>query len=419
MKKLILLILLLAMAAANATAARMYPAGGRVVDEQGQAVEYATVVLLRGGEQVAGMATDDAGRFELKVPTGEYTLSIQYLGFDPVLRQVRVEADNDLGDIVLKSSSTQIEGVVVKAQLIRREADRFIVDVANAPAAIGKDGIELLERAPGVWVDDEKISINGKSGSKVYVNDRELRMEPAQLLTYLAFAARRRHPENRGRAHDRRGLRCGCVGRHHPDNAPQTPRKRRGGVVVGRFAAGPLGAVGQSRARVSYHSGRLDLYGLAWFNLETDEFESDENTRYTSGSNSLEAHSEKFERDRNFGASFGSVYEINSRQSVGAEFEYWRNREKGPNDSYTDFTAAEGVTRTDSRYDNFTARNNYSLTFNYIRKIDSLGSTLKVLADYNRRTTDAENDNFSRTAAPAPAPPQTRLTATIRSRSTT
>ena len=160
MKKLILLILLLAMAAANATAARMYPAGGRVVDEQGQAVEYATVVLLRGGEQVAGMATDDAGRFELKVPTGEYTLSIQYLGFDPVLRQVRVEADNDLGDIVLKSSSTQIEGVVVKAQLIRREADRFIVDVANAPAAIGKDGIELLERAPGVWVDDEKISIN-------------------------------------------------------------------------------------------------------------------------------------------------------------------------------------------------------------------------------------------------------------------
>ena len=75
------LILLLAMAAANAIAARMYPAGGRVVDEQGQAVEYATVVLLRGGEQVAGMATDDAGRFELKVPTGEYTLSIQYLGF--------------------------------------------------------------------------------------------------------------------------------------------------------------------------------------------------------------------------------------------------------------------------------------------------------------------------------------------------
>ena len=370
MKKLILLILLLAMAAANATAARMYPAGGRVVDEQGQAVEYATVVLLRCGEQVAGMATDDAGRFELKVPTGEYTLSIQYLGFDPVLRQVRVEADNDLGDIVLKSSSTQIEGVVVKAQLIRREADRFIVDVANAPAAIGKDGIELLERAPGVWVDDEKISINGKSGSKVYVNDRELRMEPAQLLTYLRSL----------RADDIQKIEVvPTTGADYDADSSGgiiriTLRKRRENGVEGSLSADSrLGRWVRSvnpRARVSYHSGRLDLYGLAWFNLETDEFESDENTRYTSGSNSLEAHSEKFERDRNFGASFGSVYEINSRQSVGAEFEYWRNREKGPNDSYTDFTAAEGVIRTDSRYDNFTARNNYSLTFNYIRKID-------------------------------------------------
>lgn len=43
MKKLILLILLLAMAAANATAARMYPAGGRVVDAQGQAVELSLI----------------------------------------------------------------------------------------------------------------------------------------------------------------------------------------------------------------------------------------------------------------------------------------------------------------------------------------------------------------------------------------
>ena len=404
MKKLILLILLLAMAAANATAARMYPAGGRVVDAQGQAVEYATVVLLRGGEQVAGMATDDAGRFELKVPTGEYTLSIQYLGFDPVLRQGRVDADNDLGDIVLKSSSTQIEGVVVKAQLIRREADRFVVDVANAPAAIGKDGIELLERAPGVWVDDEKISINGKSGSKVYVNDRELRMEPAQLLTYLRSL----------RADDIQKIEVvPTTGADYDADSSGgiiriTLRKRRENGMEGSLSVDSrLGRWVRSvnpRARVNYHSGRLDLYGLAWFNLETDEFESGENTRYTSGRNSLEAHSEKFERDRNFGASFGSVYEINSRQSVGAEFEYWRNREKGPNDSYTDFTAEEGGTRTDSRYDNFTARNNYSLTFNYIWKIDSLGSTLKVLADYNRRTTDAENDNFSRITAPAPAP---------------
>lgn len=55
------------------------PRGGRT----GKAVEYATVVLLKGTEQVAGMATDAEGRFALKAAPGEYTLLIQYLGFDP------------------------------------------------------------------------------------------------------------------------------------------------------------------------------------------------------------------------------------------------------------------------------------------------------------------------------------------------
>jgi len=182
MKRLILLIVTLAAAATRLFAAHLCPSTGRVVDEQGKAVEYATVVLLKGTEQVAGMATDAEGRFALKAAPGEYTLLIQYLGFDPVKKPVRVEQENHLGDFVMRTSATGIESVEVKARLVRREAARFVVDVANAPAAIGKDGIELLERAPGVWIDGEKISINGKSGSKGYVNDRELRLEPEKPL---------------------------------------------------------------------------------------------------------------------------------------------------------------------------------------------------------------------------------------------
>ena len=403
MKKLILLILLLAMAAANATAARMYPAGGRVVDAQGQAVEYATVVLLRGGEQVAGMATDDAGRFELKVPTGEYTLSIQYLGFDPVLRQVRVDADNDLGDIVLKSSSTQIEGVVVKAQLIRREADRFVVDVANAPAAIGKDGIELLERAPGVWVDDEKISINGKSGSKVYVNDRELRMEPEQLLTYL------------------RSLRAEEIQKievvpttgadYDADSAGGiiriTLKKRRENGVDGSVSfntsQGTIIHRYDPSANINVHSGRADFYASAWGSFGKDRTTTDEQTLYNTADKALNAHSEMKGRNRSFGASAGAVVEIDDKNSVGAEVEYWRNRNGEPNNTYTDFHDGGTLTHTDSYFDNLNVRNNYSATFNYIRKIDTLGSTLKLLLDYTRRETDAGNDNFSRITAPGSA----------------
>lgn len=134
MKRLILLIVTLAAAATRLFAAHLCPSTGRVVDEQGKAVEYATVVLLKGTEQVAGMATDAEGRFALKAAPGEYTLLIQYLGFDPVKKPVRVEQENHLGDFVMRTSATGIESVEVKARLVRREADRFVVDVANAPA---------------------------------------------------------------------------------------------------------------------------------------------------------------------------------------------------------------------------------------------------------------------------------------------
>ena len=393
MKRLILLIVTLAAAATRLFAAHLCPSTGRVVDEQGKAVEYATVVLLKGTEQVAGMATDAEGRFALKAAPGEYTLLIQYLGFDPVKKPVRVEQENHLGDFVMRTSATGIESVEVKARLVRREADRFVVDVANAPAAIGKDGIELLERAPGVWIDGEKISINGKSGSKVYVNDRELRMEPEQLLTYL------------------RSLRAEEIQKievvptsgadYDADSAGGiiriTLKKRRENGVNGPVAfnttQGEIVHRYNPSANINLHSGRVDFYASAWGSFGKDETTTGEQTRYEAADKELNAHSSMKGRNRSLGASAGAVVEIDGRNSVGAEFEYWRNRNGEPNDTYTDFRNAGTVTRTDSHFDKLDIRNNYSATFNYIRKIDTLGSTLKLLAD-------SENDNFSRMTAP-------------------
>ena len=45
----------------------------------------------------------------------------------------------------MRTSATGIESVEVKARLVRREADRFVVDVANAPAAIGKEDDYVLQ----------------------------------------------------------------------------------------------------------------------------------------------------------------------------------------------------------------------------------------------------------------------------------
>lgn len=403
MKRMILLIVSLGMSLANAHAARMYPAEGRVVNEQGQAVEYATVVVLRGTQQVAGMATDDEGRFELKVPPGDYTLSVQYLGYEPLRRQIRISENEKLGDLVLKNASTQIEGVVVEAQLIRREADRFVVQVANSPAAIGKDGMELLERAPGVWIDNDKISINGKSGSKVYLNDRELRLEPAQLLAYLRSL----------RAEEIQKIEVVPVtgADYDADSSGGviliTLKKRRENGLDGSLSLftkqGPITHELSPGGNINVHSGKLDFYASAWGYVSKNNFITREQTTYDASDARLTARSEARFRDRNFGGRTGAVYALDDRHSIGAEFEFWRDNEKGPTRSATDFTLSEGVTRSDSRYLKHDVGHNYTATFNYIWKIDTLGSTFKVLADYTRRDADGSNDNSTRIAPPAPA----------------
>lgn len=395
MKQILLLILAIGMTLANVTAARVSPSG-RVIDEQGTPVEYATVVLLKNDTQVAGMATDDKGAFELKAPAGEYTLSIQYLGFEPLKQTITIEDQQQLGDFVLKNAPTQIEGVVVKAQLIRREADRFVVDVANSTAALGKNGIQLLEQAPGVWVTDKEISINGKTGSKIYINDRELRMEPEQLLTYLRSL----------RADEIQKIEVvPMTGADYDANSTSgvikiTLKKRRedgmeGSVSISgdyskyRHTYNPSG-------NINYHSGKLDLFASGWGWLGRNDTETNEQTHYDAGTPQLSAHSDMTSKNYNGGVSIGGVYELNNNHSIGAEFGYIHIGGNGPNDSSTDLVSEGVTTHTVSRYDTREARNNYEATFNYIWKIDTLGSTLKVLADYTNRNNLSSNDNFSR-----------------------
>ena len=82
----------------------------------------------------------------------------------------------------LKVSSYALKEVVVQAKNIERKADRFVLSVSPST---GKDGTELLSQAPGVWLAEDNISINGAQGTKVFVDNREIKLTGEELLTYL------------------------------------------------------------------------------------------------------------------------------------------------------------------------------------------------------------------------------------------
>ncbi len=395
MKHILAIIIALGLAVQGIAA--NHPTAGRVVDSEGKAIEYATVVLLDGTKQVAGMATDSEGRFSLSVAAGDYTLTVQYLGYDTHTARITIPAaGNDLGDITLKASATAIDDVVVTAQLIRREADRFVMDIANAPSLSGKDGIELLERAPSVWVDNEKISVNGKSDPKVYINGREVRMTGEQLLSYL----RSLHAEEIQRIE--------VVPTTGADYDADTQsgaihiilKKRRENGMNGSIGTATQVAYGNaannSWLNINGHTGKVDIYGGLWsYYNNSHRDRSHEKTTYPNSQSTLESHSQLPNTNFNGGGNVGAIYEINPKHSIGGQFDYHHTDWDITTDTWTDFMNPEGLTRTDSRFVSKEYGHNYTATFNYITKLDTLGSTFKILADFTERTNNNGNDNNS------------------------
>ena len=160
----------------------------KVVNDQGNPVDYATVQIRdqKDSTRFFGAITDENGKFELAVPNGKYNLRISFLGYQEYSQELTVKGKTDLGKLKMSTSAVDLQEVVVTANIITREADRYVINLADTPLAIGRDGKEALMLAPGVWVSNRgEISVNGRTGTRVMVNERLLQETGEELLAYL------------------------------------------------------------------------------------------------------------------------------------------------------------------------------------------------------------------------------------------
>ena len=83
----------------------------------------------------------------------------------------------------------QIEAVTVngKKPLVERKVDRLVYNVQNSMLSEGSSGMDVLSNTPMLKVDEDKglVSIVGKSGVSVMVNDRMLNLSGTELVNYI------------------------------------------------------------------------------------------------------------------------------------------------------------------------------------------------------------------------------------------
>jgi hypothetical protein len=166
---------------------------GRVTNEKGEPIEYATVLLRHPGDSVLimGSTTNELGRYLLKdVKPNPYILQIQFVGYVTQTQIVEVTG----GEVqtvpvwVLQEDSKLLKEVVVRGQkaLIEQEGEKLILNVQNLITAGGSSALELLARAPGVSIDqNDQISLNGKTGVTVLIDGKVTYLPAAELASML------------------------------------------------------------------------------------------------------------------------------------------------------------------------------------------------------------------------------------------
>lgn len=93
-----------------------------------------------------------------------------------------------LEPIQLQTKSHQLKEVTIQAQkpFIERKADRMVVNVENSIVSTGSTALEVLERSPGVRVNQESgINLKGKSGVTVMIDGKPTPLSGADLIAYL------------------------------------------------------------------------------------------------------------------------------------------------------------------------------------------------------------------------------------------
>src|SRR5688500_4739718 len=95
----------------------VFKVSGKVQDESGKPLPFASAFL---NQTTLGDRTTEAGTFTIRhIPPGKYELIVSYLGFEPVIMPVEVQADVKEITVVLKPKAG-----VLKEYVVRRDPDR-------------------------------------------------------------------------------------------------------------------------------------------------------------------------------------------------------------------------------------------------------------------------------------------------------
>ena len=307
------------------------------------------------------------------------------------------EIEGDVMDSDSIPTSATLQEVVVKAPLIRREADRIVLNVAANPLNANKDAQELLKTAPGVWATDESLSIYGQGGTTVYIDDRKVNMSGSQLMTYL------------------RSIQSSSIATIEiiPKAGAEYGADASGGVIKINLKRNRIdGANGSAGLNVTAGEYKqwvnpfvnLGLHSGQWtVNLNgnlngspSDRYTSHEETANTAASQVMTGVSRHEKETIQGSMSLGVFHDPNNKDKIGMQIDYSPDKNRNASCSETETRGVDFSGNTFGTYHSKDRFHNLNIAFNWSHTTDDQGSVLKLVSNYNYQCSAVTEDNEMR-----------------------
>ncbi|UGU14447.1 TonB-dependent receptor [Sinomicrobium kalidii] len=360
---------------------------GKVTDSEGQAIEFANVVLVPQIKKdiVKGAITDYGGVFHItNVSMGTYKVTISFMGYEDWNKNIQVDKDINVGTLKLKESAETLAEVVVegKKPLIERKVDRLVFNVENSIAATGGDVLDALRVTPRIKVQNDQISMIGKSGMAVMLDDKLLQLSGEDLITFL------------------RSIKSEDIKSIEVITNPPAKYSAEGNsglinIKTKRLKYDSWGAALQS----TYRQATYPISTIGGnFNYRKNKISITSSINYLNGSLAPDLNSKIYypeilwteENNRkdfynSFNARLGVEYRISEKTSMGINYNRVDNKPGIRDDINTKI-----INRSSSRIDsliNTTAestikRNSNIFNYHLVHNIDTIGRKLSIDADY-------------------------------------
>ena len=168
---------------------------GVVTDDLQKPLQSVSVSLLRSKDSalVKIAVTDKQGKYEFEnISEGRFMLSISSVGYKKSLGQpFEISSSNSIlnaDPVRLSAEAKGMEAVTVisKKPFIETKIDKTVVNVDASPTSAGATALEVLEKSPGITVDnDGNISLRGKQGVIVMMDGKQTFLSAADLANLL------------------------------------------------------------------------------------------------------------------------------------------------------------------------------------------------------------------------------------------